>query len=117
VGSWARWGVASAAPVAAGTFPTTTLVINVVGAALLGFVLVALLDVPPVHHRLHALLGTGVLGAFTTFSTFSVEAVELGRHGDVALAVGYVAASLALGVVAMLASLAGARRLLGVPAS
>ena len=96
MGSWARWGVASAAPVAAGTFPTTTLVINVVGAALLGFVLVALLDVPPVHHRLHALLGTGVLGAFTTFSTFSMETVTLARSGHLVTAVLYVGLTIAL---------------------
>jgi len=113
LGSWASWGIASAAPVAPGTFPVTTLAVNVVGAALLGVVLVVLLDRPPPHYRLHALLGTGALGAFTTFSTFSVELVELGREGHLLVAVAYLVVSLVAGLSAMLASLALARRLVG----
>ena len=114
LGSWARWGLAAAFPVAAGTFPVTTLAINVVGAALLGVVLVALLDVERPRTHLHALLGTGALGAFTTFSTFVVEAVELVRTGHAVVAGGYVAASLVAGLVAVLATMALTRRALGL---
>jgi CrcB protein len=112
VGSWMRWGVASASPVASGTFPVTTFVINVVGAALLGVALVALLDGPRPRTHWHALLGTGVLGAFTTFSTFVVEAVELSRVGRWPVAVAYVVASLAAGLAAVMATLSLTRRLL-----
>jgi CrcB protein len=113
LGSWARWGVASSFPVAAGTFPVTTFVINIVGAALLGVVLVTLLDGPVPRTHLHALLGTGVLGAFTTFSTWMVESVELVRTGDALVAVLYVLLSLVAGVVAILATMALTRRVLG----
>jgi CrcB protein len=113
LGSWARWGLASAFPVAGGTFPVTTLAINVLGAALLGVVLVALLDREQPLTRLHALVGTGVLGAFTTFSTFTVESVELVRTGHPATAVGYVAISLSAGLGAVLATMALTRRVLG----
>jgi fluoride exporter len=114
VGSWLRWGAASAFPVASGTFPVTTFAINLVGAALLGIALVALLDVPRPRTHWHALLGTGVLGAFTTFSTLVVEAVELGRIGRWPVAVAYVVASLAAGLAAVLATLTLTRRVLGL---
>jgi CrcB protein len=113
LGSWARWGLASEFPVSPGTFPVTTLAINVVGAALLGVVLVALLDRPAPRTHLHALLGTGVLGAFTTFSTWMVESVELVRTGHAATAVAYVVVSLVAGVAAVLATMAATRHLLG----
>ena len=113
LGSWVRWGLAAAFPVAAGTFPWTTFGINVVGAALLGIVLVALLDgsVPRTH--LHALIGTGLLGTFTTFSTWMVESVELARTGHAAVAVAYVAVSLVVGVAAILLTMDLTRRALG----
>jgi CrcB protein len=115
VGSWLRWGTSAAFPVTSGTFPVTTLGINVLGAALLGVVLVAFLDRPPPRTHWHALLGTGVLGAFTTFSTFTVEAVELTRTGHWPVAVAYVVASMALGLGAVLLTMAATRRVLGVP--
>ncbi len=114
VGSWLRWGTSADYPVAAGTFPVTTLVINVAGAALLGVVLVVLLDRRPSHPGWHALLGTGFLGAFTTFSTFAVEVVELTRTGDVVTAVVYATASVVLGLAAILLTMTATRRVTGV---
>ncbi len=114
LGSWARWGVASGFPVAEGTFPVTTLLINVVGAALLGVVLVTLLDRDRPRPDLHALIGTGLLGAFTTFSTFTVESVELVRTGHPVTAVAYVLVSLAAGLMAIMATMGLTRRVLGM---
>lgn len=113
LGSWARWGLASEFPVAVGTFPVTTFAINVVGAALLGVVLVALLDGRIPRTSLHALIGTGVIGTFTTFSTWMVESVELGRTGHVAMAVIYVGTSLVVGLAALMVTMAVARRVMG----
>ena len=56
------------------------------------------------------LLGTGVCGAFTTFSTFQVETIRLARDGGVALAAGYAAASLAAGMALAVAATVLARR-------
>lgn len=72
------------------TFPTTTLTINVIGAALIGVVLVLFLDRKPSRFLTHSFLGTGILGAFTTFSAFTVETAELVRVHESLLAVLYV---------------------------
>src|SRR5207248_8726340 len=58
-------------------------------------------------------VATGFLGAYTTFSTFSYEAVSLARHGAVGAAVAYAVASLALGLAAVVAGILAARALRG----
>jgi len=72
-----RWRLSVWFPVASGTFPTTTLAINLVGSALIGVVLVLFLDRQPPRLLTHLFLGTGILGAFTTFSTFAAELAGL----------------------------------------
>lgn len=95
VGALCRYGIALAVgPVG---FLWVTLGINVVGSFLLG-VLVAVLPAPD--NTIRAVVGTGLLGAFTTLSPFSVETVTLVRDGRPGAAAGYVVASLLLGVAA-----------------
>lgn len=89
-------------------FPWVTLGINVAGSFLLGL-LVAAAPLPDSTAR--AVIGTGLLGAFTTFSTFSVETVALARDGRVPAACGYALASLVLGVAAAGAGLVAVDRL------
>ena len=71
-----------------------TLVVNVVGSAVLG-VLLGLRDVPP---AVVALVGTGFCGSLTTFSTFGTDVVRLVEQRTVLRAAGYVAGSLVLGL-------------------
>lgn len=102
VGASARYGVEHALPAAAGGFPVGTFVVNVAGAFALGLLLESLLLAGPdtgVRNRLRLFLGTGFLGAFTTYSSFAVQLDALGRGGHVGTAVGYAAASLAAGLV------------------
>lgn len=74
--------------------------VNVVGSALLGG-LAALAMVPgALTPEWRAVLGVGFLGAFTTFSTFSVETVDLLRHGKAGLAFGVVGANVVCGLLA-----------------
>lgn len=94
VGTGLRIAVAAVLPVADG-WPWATFVVNVVGAAVLG-ALVA--TVPP--GPLRAGVGTGLLGAFTTFSAFTAEVGGLVVTGRPTLAGAYVAVSLAAGVIA-----------------
>jgi fluoride exporter len=110
VGTWARWGISATWPVRADRFPVTTMTINVVGALVLGVVLVALLDRRPARPLAHALVGTGVLGAFTTFSTLAVEVVVLTRLQRFWVAAAYLALSLVLGALAMTGGLVLGRR-------
>ena len=100
LGTLARYELSRAVPVRPGTLPITTLLINVVGALLLGALLGTIGRTAPNDRTMRPLLGVGLLGGFTTFSTFAVETVQLVRHDDAALAAVYVIASIALGLAA-----------------
>lgn len=99
-GTLLRYGVSQAAPVGADTFPTTTLIINVMGALALGLLLGALTRHRPTDTLWRPLVGVGVLGGYTTFSTFAVESVQLIRTDRVLTAAAYVTTSILVGVLA-----------------
>ncbi|MFJ3957226.1 fluoride efflux transporter CrcB [Arthrobacter sp. NPDC090010] len=99
LGALTRYLVSLAVP-APGGWPLATVLINVVGAFLLGLLLEALVRRGPDvgwARRFRLLGGTGFLGAFTTYSTFAVDAVHLLSAGRAVEALGYVAATLLLG--------------------
>jgi CrcB protein len=81
IGALGRYGLAEAMPHRAGTFPWATFLTNVSGCLLIGILLVVITEARTVHPLSRPFLGTGVLGGFTTFSTFSVETERLlGGH-------------------------------------
>ena len=107
-GAAARYGVGRAFGVR--TFPWPTLAINVAGSLLLGL----LLGTASARHwpdLATIALGTGFLGAFTTFSTFSHETVTLARTDRVGLAAVYVGVSVLGGLAAAAAGWAVGRQL------
>ena len=75
IGATARYLIGLAWPTPAGAFPWATLVINIAGSALIGVLMVLVTDVWTRQRLLRPFLGTGILGGFTTFSTFSVQVV------------------------------------------
>lgn len=77
-------------------FPIGTLIVNVTGSLLLGFLLRYALGSPSVSTEARALLTTGFCGGYTTFSTFSYETLTLIEDGDYRRAGLYMALSLAL---------------------
>ncbi|MEU8823254.1 fluoride efflux transporter CrcB [Streptomyces sp. NPDC048636] len=84
IGAAARYGASLLWPTPAAAFPWTTLLVNAVGCALIG-VLLVLVDQVWGAHRLHRpFFGTGVLGGFTTFSTYAVDVKRLLDAGRVA---------------------------------
>jgi CrcB protein len=83
------------------TFPLGTLVVNVVGSLLLAFIATLALH-EMVKSELRLILGTGFLGAFTTFSTFELEAEELLSRGAWWSSMAYIAGNLLLGFAAIL---------------
>jgi fluoride exporter len=110
IGAVARHLFVLAFPHDAGAFPAVTFAENVVGAFLLGVVLVALLRSPLLSMRWRPFMATGVLGSFTTFSNVSVQILELMAEGRAGTAALYVLASLAVGLGAAAAGIAlGAR--------
>jgi len=110
LGAPARYGVAQLVHAGAGTFPWATFWTNVSGSFVLGVVVVLVARRFPSDRYLRPFVATGFLGAYTTYSTFAVEAVVLARDGDVALACAYAAASLAAGLAAAAAGIAIGRR-------
>ena len=113
-GTLARYGLGSVLP-APGGWPLPTLVINLAGAFLLGLLLEALIRRGPDAGRLRVmrlLLGTGFMGAFTTYSTLALESNGLLAAGRSFDALAYVGASLVGGFLATFAGirLASARK-------
>ncbi len=101
VGAVARHGLELVRPAGAGTFPVATFGTNVVGCLLLG-ALVAFVTARRRHPVLRPVLGTGVLGGFTTFSTYAVQGRSLLGDEQVGLAVLYLGGTLVAAVVAAL---------------
>lgn len=87
------------------TFPWGTFGVNVIGSLLMGLAvgLFALkLDLSP---EARSFVTTGILGGFTTFSAFSLDAMNMIERGDMGLAVAYMGGSVALGLAALFAGL------------
>jgi fluoride exporter len=109
-GTLARAAVAEALPHSSGEWPWATFAVNLVGTALLAWWTTRLAEMVAPTRFWRFLLGTGVCGAFTTFSTFQVETIRLARYGGVELAAGYAVASLAAGMALAVAATVLARR-------
>jgi fluoride exporter len=82
-------------------FPFGTLFINFIGCLMAGTLLALVERAVPVHRHLILLGSMGLLGSFTTFSTFAVETFQLGRSNLVHLALANVAANVFLGIAAV----------------
>ena len=93
IGASARYLVGLAWPTPAGSLPWATMVINLAGCALIGVLMVLVAEVWIGQRLLRPFVGTGILGGFTTFSTYAVDIQQLiaGRHPGVALV--YLAAT------------------------
>jgi fluoride exporter len=112
IGAALRHGINIAAARALGTgFPYGTIIINIVGSLAMGLIAeyFALKGALPQHLRLF--LTTGILGGFTTFSAFSLEAALLYERGQLAGAAAYVIGSVTLAIAALFAGLAIVRAL------
>ncbi|SPF77785.1 Putative fluoride ion transporter CrcB [Pseudoprimorskyibacter insulae] len=88
-------------------FPWGTLTVNIVGSFVMGVVVVVLAHLSG--NRYAPLLMTGILGGFTTFSAFSLDAVTLYERGQTGLAASYVGASVVFSLAALFAGLLLAR--------
>jgi fluoride exporter len=107
LGALLRAGLAEAFPVEATEWPWATFLVNVAGAALLGYWFTAL---PHTSYR-RPLMTTGFCGALTTFSTVQLELVEMIDAGRVGLACLYLGVSVAAGLVGVQAATGAARRM------
>lgn len=105
LGALARYGLAQGLPGRAGHIPWATFVTNVSGCFAIGVLMVAVTEIWTAHRLLRPFLGVGVLGGFTTFSTYVNEIRELMRPETIVAAACYLAGTLICALLATLAAM------------
>lgn len=110
VGAALRTALVELSPTHDGSWPWVTFTVNVAGCFLLGYLITRLQERLPVTAYQRPLLGTGLCGALTTFSTFQVELLRLLDRGDLAIAIAYGAGSIMAGFVGVALGTAIVRR-------
>ena len=113
LGTAARYGAGLLWPTQGAGFPWTTLLVNVVGCGSIGVLTVLVTEVwaTPAHRLVRPFLGTGVLGGFTTFSTYSQDIERHLTEGRALTAVSYLLLTLVGALAAVLGTTAATRRL------
>ncbi|MGA4845192.1 fluoride efflux transporter FluC [Streptomyces sp. G5(2025)] len=111
IGASARYGVSLAWPVAADGFPWPTLAVNAVGCAVIGVFMVLITEVWAAHRLVRPFFGTGVLGGFTTFSTYAVDIQRLVSGGHARTGLAYLALTLLAALAAVWSAACTTRRL------
>ena len=112
VGATARYGASLLWPVRTGGFPWTTFGVNLVGCAVIGVFMVVITDVWAAHRLVRPFFGTGVLGGFTTFSTYAVDIQKLVDGGHPRTALAYLFATLCGALASVWLAMTAARRVL-----
>ena len=110
IGAPARGALAQALPHAPASWPWATFIVNIVGAFLLGYFATRLQERLPTSTYRRPLLGTGLCGALTTFSTMQLELLRMIDHKSWGLAFGYAGASVTVGFAAVWLATAMVRR-------
>ena len=110
-GAAARYLIGREWPAPAGSFPVSTLVVNLLGCALIGVLMVLITEVWSRQRLLRPFLGTGVLGGFTTFSTYAVDIQRLGAGAHLGTALLYLAVTPIGALLAVWATATATRRL------
>jgi CrcB protein len=101
LGCWARYSMTGLIQTVFGRdFPVATLLVNVLGCFLMGFLFIETLERVTISPALRAGILTGGLGGFTTFSTFSMEGLLLAESGEIPRALLYIGLSVVLGLTA-----------------
>jgi CrcB protein len=100
LGAEARYGMSLLLPHHPGQWPWATWLTNVSGCFLIGVLMVVITELTSPHRLVRPFLGVGVLGGFTTFSTFAVDAQTLLAGGHRATALAYLAGTVLAAVAA-----------------
>ncbi|MBO1414442.1 fluoride efflux transporter CrcB [Streptomyces sp. FH025] len=113
IGASARYAAALAWPVGPSAFPWSTLLVNALGCAVIGVFLTLITEVRAAHPLVRPFFGTGVLGGFTTFSTYAVDVQRLVRAGHAGAGLAYLAATVLAALLSVWAGATATRRLIG----
>jgi CrcB protein len=114
VGASVRYAVAQAVPTPHAGVPWATLSVNVVGSVLIGVLMVFVVEQGGAHPLLRPFAGVGVLGGFTTFSTYAVETTTLLREGRPIVALAYLVGTAVAALVGVAAGVVLTRLTLSV---
>jgi CrcB protein len=109
LGALARAGLGKAFPAGTGAFPWTTFAINVSGCLLIGVLMVLVAEVWASRRLVRPFLGVGVLGGYTTFSSYVVDIQRLVDAGAGGTALAYLASTVVAALAATYAGLVAAR--------
>jgi CrcB protein len=101
IGALARAALGTLAVPDPARWPWPTFTVNIVGAFLVGYFTTRLLERLPLSSYRRPLLGTGLCGGLTTFSTMQVETLKMIEHGHWVLAVTYTVVSIVVGLLAV----------------
>jgi CrcB protein len=112
LGSEARYLASRLWPDRPGSFPYTTFGVNLVGCYVIGVLLVIISDMTTVNRLVRPFLATGVLGGFTTFSTYAVDSQRLISTGHPGTALANIVATMAGALAAVTVGVVGTRRIL-----
>jgi CrcB protein len=116
IGSVLRWVVIATAGARFGpAFPWGTLAVNLAGSFVIGAVFELTAGPGALSPGVRLFLATGICGGFTTFSTFTLDALALGREGSAAFALAYLGGSVVLGLVAVYLGVVAARAITPQP--
>ncbi|MDD4866808.1 MAG: fluoride efflux transporter CrcB [Mycobacterium sp.] len=110
LGALARGVLSTLGPGDPARWPWPTFTVNIVGAFLVGYFTTRLLERLPSSSYRRPLLGTGVCGGLTTFSTLQLETLKMLEHGHWALAGAYITTTIVLGFLAVHLATAFVRR-------
>jgi CrcB protein len=112
LGASARYGAALLWPTAPGAFPWITFLVNVIGCGIIGVFMVIITDVWAAHRLVRPFFGTGVLGGFTTFSTYAVDIQRLVDQGHAGTGLAYLAATMLAAMAAVWTTASLTRRVI-----
>ena len=109
LGAAGRYAVSVALPTSPDGWPWATFLVNASGCLLIGVLMVLIVDVWASHRLVRPFLGVGILGGYTTFSTYATEAQTMFAAGRPALAAGYLLCTALVALVAVQAGVSGTR--------
>ncbi len=110
LGAMARYGIGTAVPAPANGFPLATALINIAGSLAMGVLIGVLAKTTPQYqNEIRLFVAVGIFGGFTTFSSFSLDAITLIERGDFLLATAYIVGSVVLSLTGLYVGLQATR--------
>ncbi|WP_460717839.1 fluoride efflux transporter CrcB [Nocardia heshunensis] len=112
LGALARYGMSRLLP-QRGSIPWQTLAVNVIGCFLIGVLMVCITEIWVAHRLLRPFLGVGILGGFTTMSTYATEVRALLESGRIGYGIGYLGGTVVTGLLAVVLGVGATRSISG----